>query len=174
MNWVAPVLTLVGTLLGGILTAFVAYFTARSTRRQQLELEDRRVQREEHSRLLQKRDELYVRFLQAGKDVEVLLDRYAEPSETGRASLAAQAKNRVIDFDKLAQEVNLYASSRVSAGVDQLVGTWNAWLRAGGDEHERDHARQEAKARYQAMFILMQAEVGPGEIEAITTTDNHG
>lgn len=82
MNWVAPVLTLAGTLLGGTLTALVAYFTARSTRRQQLELEDRRVEREEHNRLLQKRDELYVRFLQAGKDVEVLLARYAEPSET--------------------------------------------------------------------------------------------
>ena len=34
MTWLAPVLTLVGTLLGGTLTALVAYFTARSTRHQ--------------------------------------------------------------------------------------------------------------------------------------------
>lgn len=63
MSWAAPVVTLAGTLLGGILTAFVAYFTARWTRRQQLQLEDLRVKREEYNRLLQKRDELYVRFL---------------------------------------------------------------------------------------------------------------
>lgn len=88
MSWVAPVLTLVGTLLGGTLTALVAYFTARSTRRQQLELEDRRVEREEYSGLLRKRDELYLRFLQAGKDVEVLFDRYADPPRPpGRVKL---------------------------------------------------------------------------------------
>jgi len=166
MSWVAPVLTLAGTLLGGTLTALVAYFTARSTRRQQLELEDRRAEREEYSRLLRKRDELYVRFLQAGKDVEVLFDRYADPSETARAGQAAKARDRVIDFDKLAQEVNLHASPQVSASINQLLEAWNAWLRAGDDDHERDHVRQEAEARYRAMFILMQAEVGPREIEA--------
>lgn len=79
----------------------------------------------------------------------------------------------MIDFDKLAREVNLYASPRVSGGVDQLVGAWNAWLRARNDDHERDRIRQEAKARYQAMFILMQAEVGPREIEA-TKAGSHG
>lgn len=72
----------------------------------------------------------------------------------------------MIDFDKLAQKVNLYASPQVSASIDQLLEAWNTWLRAGDDDHERDHVRQDAKARYRAMSILMQAEVGPREIEA--------
>jgi hypothetical protein len=168
MTWLAPVLTLAGTLLGGTLTALVAYFTARFTRRQQLEIEDRRVRRDEYSRLLQKRDELYVRFLQAGKDMELLLDRYTEATVSSRLDQAAKIKDRVIDFDKLAQEVNLYASPQVSAGIDHLVEAWNAWLRAEGDEHERDDLRQEARTRYRAMFTLMQAEVGPCEGEVIT------
>jgi hypothetical protein len=158
-------MTLVGTLLGGSLTALVATHTARSTQRQQLELEDRRVEREDYRRVLEKREELYVRFLQAGKDVEVLLNRYADPSETDRAGLVAKTKDRVTDFDKLAQEVELYASSRVSAGIDQLVQAWHDWLSAGDTKHGRDHVRQEAKAQYRAMSVLMRAEVGPPQTE---------
>jgi hypothetical protein len=112
---------------------------------------------------LRKRDELYVRFLQAGKDVEVLFDRHADPSETARAGQAAKVKDRVIDFDKLAQEVNLYASPQVSVSIDQLLEAWNAWR--AGDDHERDHVRQEAKARYRTMFILMQPRLAPGKLK---------
>lgn len=97
--------------------------------------------------------------------MEELLNKYAEFSATDRVELAAKTKGRMIEFDKLAQEVNLYASSRVSAGIDQLVEAWNDWVRFG-DDREHDQARQDARARYRAMFALMQAEVGPREVEA--------
>jgi hypothetical protein len=173
MTWLAPVLTLAGTLLGGTLTALVAYFTARATRRHQLEVEDRRFRRDQYIRLRQKRDDLYVRFLQAGKDVEVLLEKYQAALESDKQELVARVEDRVLDFDKLAQEVNLFASTEVSATVDHLTEAWNAWLSAGEDD-DRDGVRREARARYRTMFAKMQLEAGPQEIEAALLGEEYG
>ena len=150
------VLALIGTLLGATITATVGLYSARAARRHEAEIELRRFRRDEFKRRRGRQEELYTRFIQAGHDVEMTLTAYEDEA---RASPSPEmVRDQIEDFEKLAQEVRLFASSAASRRIDDLVDSWRGWLHQS-DDAGRTRAQGEIARRYDLFIETARSEL---------------
>ena len=117
------VITLIGTLAGGMLAGGVALWSSNLTRKRDAEADIRRFELDRRKTLADRRDALYVRWLQACVDVETAIQQ-------GKVQDVTQ---RVSDFLKLGEEVKAHGSDELSRQIDASVALWLSWLAATTD-----------------------------------------
>jgi tRNA A37 N6-isopentenylltransferase MiaA len=124
MAAIAPsVITLIGTVAGGLLAGGAALWSAQLTRKRDAEADYRRFELDRRKARADQRDALYTRWLQACHDIENVI-RDNDPDEL---------KRRVRDFEKLGEEVKAHSSDELDRHVDLCIALRKSWLEATDD-----------------------------------------